>query len=382
MKILLTIFTLLLSITLIAQKDVDIPLKSATDQQILDDLIVDGSLAVGQDAVNGESFGFNTIILKENNLRIKFWDTSTSASFPTNDWILEANSSSNGGSNHFSILDDDAGTNPFTVEAGAGSNALFLNKNGRLGLGTSNPSTEIHVSDDDTPTLRLEQDGTSGWTKQVWDMGGNESHFFIKDVTNGSKSVFRIKSGAPENSLFVANSGNVGIGNESPVETLDVAGTGAFSGTVSGAVGTLDEHFITKKQLDDAITDTVMWAESGGDVYRSSGNVGIGTISPQSKLAVNGKITAKEVEVTVDGWPDYVFADNYKLKTLSEVETHIKEYKHLPGVPSEQEVLDEGVNLGEMNAILLQKIEELTLYMIDMKKENEEIKSQLKELQQ
>ena len=71
----------------------------------LDDVIIDGSLCVGQDCVNGENFGFDTLRLKENNLRIHFQDTSNSASFPTNDWRIVVNDSSNGGSNHFSIED-------------------------------------------------------------------------------------------------------------------------------------------------------------------------------------------------------------------------------------------------------------------------------------
>jgi hypothetical protein len=318
MKILLTFFSLFLSISLIAQVDVDIPLKSTKDQVILDDMVVNGSLGVGLDIVNGESFGFSTIKLKENNTRIKFDDTSTSASFPRNDWTLEAHSSSNGGTNQFAILDDTHSRTPFKVMAGAKNNALLISADGRLGLGTAPPNTAIHLKTDDTPTLRLEQDGTSGWTPQVWDMGSNESNFFIKDVTNGSKRILKIANGAPEDAFYIANSGNVGIG----------------------------------------------------------------TATPQSKLAVNGTVTCKELKVEAAGWPDYVFADSYKLRSLKEVESHIKEHKHLPGVPSEKEILEEGVKLGEMNAILLEKIEELTLYMIELKKENDEIKSQLNKLQQ
>ncbi|MHC0445103.1 hypothetical protein ACWA1F_06815 [Flavobacterium sp. 3-218] len=123
-----------------------------------------------------------------------------------------------------------------------------------------------------------------------------------------------------------------------------------------------------------------------------SGNVGIGTSSPDSKLAVNGTIHSKEVKVDMYGWPDYIFKKEYDLPTLAEVENHIKEKGHLENIPSEEEVLKNGIQLGEMNAKLLQKIEELTLYLIDQnksienlikenKQQNEEILSLKRKLQ-
>ncbi len=146
------------------------------DQVFLDDLIVDGSACVGQDCANGESFGFDTLRLKENNLRIKFDDTSSSSSFPNNDWQLTANDSANGGANKFSIDDITHGKTPFTVGANAPSNALYLEgSTGDVGLGTATPVVELHVVDGDSPTLRLEQDGSSGFTPQTWDVAGNEA---------------------------------------------------------------------------------------------------------------------------------------------------------------------------------------------------------------
>ncbi|MNL34194.1 hypothetical protein D3C87_1561540 [compost metagenome] len=111
-----------------------------------------------------------------------------------------------------------------------------------------------------------------------------------------------------------------------------------------------------------------------------NGNVGIGTINPDTKLAVNGTVHSKEVKVDMIGWPDFVFKKEYDLPTLQEVEKHISEKGHLQNIPSEEEILKNGINLGEMNAKLLQKIEELTLYMIEMKKENNEIKKENKEM--
>jgi hypothetical protein len=115
-------------------------------------------------------------------------------------------------------------------------------------------------------------------------------------------------------------------------------------------------------------------------IINSSGRVGIGTIDPQSLLSVNGTITSKEVNVTLDGWSDFVFDDDYQLKNLEEVESFIAKNNRLPDIPSENEVLDNGINLGEMDAKLLQKIEELTLYMIDINKEVESLKQENKNL--
>jgi hypothetical protein len=99
-----------------------------------------------------------------------------------------------------------------------------------------------------------------------------------------------------------------------------------------------------------------------------NGNVGIGTAVPKEKLSVNGKIRAHEVKVELANWPDFVFAKNYKLPSLRETEKHIKEKGHLPGIPSAAEVEKNGIELGDMNKKLLQKIEELTLYLIEKDK--------------
>ncbi|TKC02814.1 hypothetical protein [Pedobacter frigoris] len=106
----------------------------------------------------------------------------------------------------------------------------------------------------------------------------------------------------------------------------------------------------------------------------AAGSFGIGTASPSEKLEVNGKIRAREIKVETANWPDYVFLPSYKLPTLQETEKHIKEKGHLPGIPSASEVKANGVELGSMNAKLLQKIEELTLHLIEKNKQLQEQK--------
>ena len=190
--------------------------KGITDQVILDDLIVVGSLALGIDAVDGEDFGFDTFRLKENNLRIHFDDTSASSSFPSNDWRIVINDAANGGANYFGIEDATADIMPFKILASAPANAFFMAANGNIGLGTDAPVVKLHIADGNSPVLRIEQDASSGFTPQIWDIAGNEANFFIRDVTNGSNLPFRIRPGAPENALFIAANGNIGLGTATP----------------------------------------------------------------------------------------------------------------------------------------------------------------------
>ncbi|MBN1183980.1 MAG: hypothetical protein JXB49_16930, partial [Bacteroidales bacterium] len=119
------------------------------------------------------------------------------------------------------------------------------------------------------------------------------------------------------------------------------------------------------------------WQNNGSNIYYSvtGGKVGIGTANPTQPLTVNGKILATEVEVVSSIASDYVFDPAYQLMPLTDLEIYLKQHKHLPGIPSASEFKDKGQNLGEMQDLLLRKIEELTLYILELQKEISLLKS-------
>lgn len=205
-------------------------------------LTVRPSLCVGSDCADSESYGFDTVRMREDNLRVAFLDDSTTAGYAAGDWQLRINDSTNGGADFLAIdwlgtASDGSANNspvstPFRVDGGAPTDALYLDGSGRIGLGTPSPATELNIRDGDSPTLRLEQDTSSGFAAQTWDLAGNETSFFVRDSTNGSTLPFRIRPGASSNALVVSTDSSVGIGILSPEARLHVAGDARVDGAL------------------------------------------------------------------------------------------------------------------------------------------------------
>lgn len=266
------------------------------DQVIPDDLIVQGSICVGFDCVNNESFGFDTVRLKENNLRIAFSDTST-GSFPANQWELTANDSASGGLSRLSIRDVTASRDPFTVVAGAPSDSIRISSTGQVGFRTAVPMKDAHFTTGDSPTIRFEQNNSSGFSPQTWDAAGNEANFFVRDVSNGNLLPFRIRPGAPTSSLDIAAGGNVGVGTASPAQSLHVrrengsARVFVEEASTTTAARTL-ANFTNNGAVTVSYTTTeaapVTWETTAAAAQYQINVAGSGT--PQLTLAANGNL--------------------------------------------------------------------------------------------
>jgi len=207
-----------------------------------------------------------------------------------------------------------------------------------------------------------------------------------------NRDIILLTGSTPTPRLVVTGSGNVGIGTTVPEGKLDVYGavyinTGANLNLKASAAGPSDPSdlvFLANNNTEYAR----VYAQPGGTalnfsvgstpsprmVITNTGSVGVGTLTPGTyKLAVEGTIGARKVKVTQAAWADFVFHPDYKLPSLQEVASYIKTNQHLPEIPSAAEVEKEGLDLGEMNKKLLQKIEELTLYIIELENRVEKI---------
>ncbi|WP_205945798.1 hypothetical protein [Pedobacter frigiditerrae] len=265
---------------------------------------------------------------------------------------------------------------------------VLLEVNGKVGIGTLTPAYDLDV----TKFLRVGAQGGSDVALLGGGSGiGAQMKLFYH---NGAENV---RLTGNNDSWLNATIGNVGIGTTAPSEKLSIYGivntspgilsleshrndvTYAEVGALKGKNGTVEVtrigmlrggetfsgvmNFFVKASNDSPLFEAMRIAENG--------NVGVGTMVPNEKFAVNGKIRAKEIKVEPNPatWPDYVFEEDYNITSLTDLEKYIRANKHLPEMPMAKEVAVNGVELGEMNRLLLKKIEELTLHLIEKDKE-------------
>ncbi len=305
------------------------------------------------------------------------------------------------------------------------SNRLMIKANGNVGVGTSNPIRRFHVGYDDVSYAaygffdgqwstdykkhaRLEFNdknfgigagkiSTSSGDDDLylWSYAGAGKDIRFMSTTNAESSVDSWNS----NMIIQGNTGYVGIGTTTPYYQLHIRKDTTDrllmleSSSPWGTLIQLNSKGTGGRKY--SILSAAQSAAQAGDGYFAiidetsayqtrfvispTGNVGIGTTSPENKLDVNGTVRAKEI-IVESNWSDFVFEDDYQLKSLTEVEEHINQHGHLPDVPSAQTIQSEGLSVGASQTIMMQKIEELTLYVIELKKQNDSLQIQIKEL--
>lgn len=239
---------------------------------------------------------------------------------------------------------------------------------------------------------------TDYWSRQGDGVGGTSSNRL--GTTDGYPIRFCTKN---VDRVFIDTAGRVGINTTNPLQRLHVLDgnillsrsnsdeLGSTNGTIyfgdvvtsSQPYGRWGIEYVSSEKEGYGLN---FWKPYGpgqqaqGNAFlflADNGNVGINTNNPQARLAVNGGILAKSIVVSINSnlWPDYVFDDDYELMALQTLESYVNAHKHLPGVPSAEEVEGQGdIDLGKMNTILLEKVEELTRYVIDLQKQIDEMK--------
>lgn len=270
--------------------------------------------------------------------------------------------------------------------------------NGYVGVGTTNPVEKFQVGN--SMTFHDGGHKVIGFLFQPSNGGdldktkhGAEFRF---DPKNGKirLGISSTVTSAPEARLTITNQGYVGIATSSPREKLSIGNAFQFHDGGHDIIGMLyvpstGQDLDTKKysaeirfdgtngNLRLGTSSALVGGPSTHMTINRLGKVGIGTMSTGShKLAVEGSIGAREIKVEVGTWSDFVFEENYDLPSLKEIEAFIQENGHLQGIPSAEEAINEGIYLGEMNAKLLQKIEELTLYTLEQEKKIEKLEAQ------
>lgn len=302
-----------------------------------------------------------------------------------------------------------------------------------LGVGISQPVGTLHVhsATSTNPPINPESNGGDGGNRDIFpynystvfhvtnnNTGTTATDGFSITQDNYDITIRQFEEGGVSllgyngQGLTLTSGGFLGVGTTAPTYRLQVNGDGYVDGGIAvtgdGWIG-LGYHKLSMGSMASGGTayvgfnarrtatgwsrmgsgsyngGAVLWATVEGDILfanlPSTGGSGVTGMTDQEvkananlKLCADGLLMAKEVKVTLTGWPDYVFGADYRLMPLEETEAYIRANGHLPDVPSAEEVEECGLSLGEMNKVLLQKVEELTMHVIELQKQIDELK--------
>lgn len=248
-------------------------------------------------------------------------------------------------------------------------NNMYYN-DGNVGIGTSSPQKRLQVLGNGT-SLALEGSTYTyiGWYPDSY-ASGRKAWTGFGDVNDNNFTIANEISGA--NIILAPTSGNVGIGTGSPLREMHVKGEGALLAVEGQTYGYMEWY------PDGYSSGRKAWTGFGNandNNFTIANNSNI-VLSPNGSVIVDATLRAKEILVKTNVWADYVFDEDYKLMPLQEVENFINENNHLPNIPSAEEIINTGISVGEMQQKQMEKIEELTLYVINLQKQIEVLISQ------
>lgn len=290
-----------------------------------------------------------------------------------------------------------------------GTLRMVLQNNGNLGIGRTSASYRVHASGDiyaDGGWLRVSgqrglyfQSYGGGFymTDNTWIRTYNNKSFYHNSGIMRTDGSFQVGNGGAR--FHVNSSGNVGIGDSSPDAKLDVAGSAIFDGHVSFSASegrgvrfwNSDSYSINMGNSSEYKYGPVqdysikMNMNNDGDrgwTWGVDGQTPIAALATNGNMQIAGTLTANRITVNVGSFPDYVFADDYKLLSIEEVNRFIQTHKHLPNIPAAAEIEKTGMDLGKLNVLLTEKVEELTLYTIQQQDEIKSLKDQLQQINQ
>lgn len=286
-------------------------------------------------------------------------------------------------------------------------NHLYNTNTGRIGIGTNNPSQKLEVVHNDISggiAINQVDPGSAVTSSEIKFNHNSIQHWAIgshlSTSPSGPNSFFIWNNLPGGNALGTAfyidgSTNNIGIGNITPTEKLEVSGKGKFTALQASGLGGNAGKFVQLDANGNLQSSSVsasnlgLWSFNGSEIYYDAGKVFIGMsscgncLTPGYSLYVENGIMAREIKVTATSpFPDYVFSKDYKLKGIAELEEFIDRNHHLPDMPSEKEVFsNNGYEIGDMMMKLLKKVEEQTLYILAQQKEIDTMKEQLNKME-
>ncbi|HZV69015.1 MAG TPA: hypothetical protein VFG10_05700 [Saprospiraceae bacterium] len=267
---------------------------------------------------------------------------------------------------------------------------IFNNNAGNIGIGTVSPAHKLSLNGDmyitsGTPTLHLGGDGDADVARILWQLPSNDTDFAITQSLN--KLFISRNSGALGfvSDLVVSDNGYIGVGVVEPLTKLHVEG-GSDVGNASGGFLQLGSSTSTNVGFDN----NEIQARSNGAVSRLTLNYGGGgvqignaTTPAAYQLSVNGKVICEELKIQdSNNWPDYVFGENYSLKNFDELRNFIDVNHHLPNIPDAATIEKNGIEIGDMQKRMMEKIEELTLYILQLEEKTKILEQKVEALRQ